>query len=79
MTLDRRYFLKVLGALGVTSVTTDIKAKDSPGKRDESTFSFLTNPYLQNFTDSSITIFCIVSKPAFARLEIVDEEGVNGK
>lgn len=73
MKLDRRFFIKSLGLLGGASIVQNVNAAEF--KLAETDFKFAAVPYLQNLTEQSITICCVLSKPGMAWVEILKEDG----
>lgn len=73
MTLDRRFFLKALGTISLASTikTTDAKSQETP----QDGFQFETQPYLQNFTKETVTVFSVFNKPCLAWIEILHSDG----
>src|SRR5690606_29324015 len=74
MALDRRFFLKALGTVGMASAV-----KLSPAShqilKNEGVFQFLAPSYLQHFNAETITIHTVVNRPSLAWVEILDANG----
>lgn len=69
----RRNFIKTLALtsaatlVGKSGLATEII--DRPASKGQSTFAFLTAPYLQNRTQDGVTVCWITSGPAFSHVE----------
>jgi len=74
MNFNRRRFLEALALAGITLPNISV-AKEKETENPEGDFSFIVPAYLQNQTETGISIFTILSKPAVARLEILDNAG----
>lgn len=78
MALDRRFFLKALGTVGMASAV-----KLSPAShqilKNEGVFQFLAPSYLQHFNAETITIHTVVNRPSLAWVEILDANGQIGQ
>lgn len=72
MNFNRRRFLEALALAGITLPNISV-AKETENL--EGDFSFIVPAYLQNQTEKGISIFTILSKPALAWLEILDNAG----
>lgn len=73
MALDRRIFLKSLGALGLATALDSAQARAFNNKNSK--LEFLTQPYLQYVDDSEVSISVFTSVKSFCYLEVVDESG----
>ncbi|OJZ03423.1 metallophosphoesterase [Sphingobacterium sp. 40-24] len=74
MNFNRRRFLEVLALAGITLPNISV-AQEKEANEAEGEFSFLVPAYLQNQTETGVSIFTILSKEAFAWLEILDNAG----
>ncbi|WP_313188691.1 metallophosphoesterase family protein [Sphingobacterium siyangense] len=74
MNFNRRRFLESLALAGITLPNISV-AQEKDANEAESEFSFVVPAYLQNQTETGISIFTILSKDAFAWLEILDNTG----
>lgn len=74
MNFNRRRFLEALALAGITLPNIGV-AKEKETENPEGDFSFIVPAYLQNQTEKGISIFTILSKPALAWLEILDNAG----
>lgn len=74
MNFNRRRFLEALALAGITLPNIGV-AKEKETENPEGDFSFIVPAYLQNQTEKGISIFTILSKPAIAWLEILDNAG----
>lgn len=74
MNFNRRRFLEALALAGITLPNISI-AQENSSNEIENEFSFVVPAYLQNQTETGISIFTILSKDAFAWLEILDNGG----
>ena len=74
MNFNRRRFLEALALAGITLPNLGI-AKEKETENLEGDFNFIVPAYLQNQTEKGISIFTILSKPALAWLEILDNAG----
>lgn len=72
MSINRRKFLETLTIAGITLPNISLADEKNNGV-DSVKFDFIVPAYLQNQINSNISIFSIVSKPAFAWLEILDD------
>jgi len=73
MTLDRRFFLKSLSVLGLAASTQKVSAQLLSDQGQ--TFALAALPYLQNYTDSQVTICTFFTKPCLAWVEILNIDG----
>lgn len=73
MTIDRRFFLKTVGAIGLS--TTFKAASANTSIQQNTNFAFACPPYLQNFTNQHVTICSIFNKPCIAWVELIDASG----
>ncbi len=73
MTLDRRFFLKSIGVLGLAASTQKITAQPLPIQEQD--FALASPPYLQNCTDSQVTVCVFFNKPCLAWIEILNTDG----
>ncbi len=74
MNFNRRRFLEALALAGITLPNISI-AQEKEANEADGEFSFVVPAYLQNQTETGISIFTILSKDAFAWLEILDNTG----
>src|SRR5690606_25315714 len=78
MALDRRFFLKALGTVGMASAV-----KLSPAShqilKNEGVFQFLAPSYLQHFNAETITIHTVGNRPSLAWVERSDATGQIGQ
>lgn len=72
MSINRRKFLEALTLAGITLPSVTFANHKRENTNDEK-FSFIVPAYLQNQIESSITVFSILNKPAFAWLELLDD------
>ncbi|MEJ5088782.1 hypothetical protein GEO21_01910 [Sphingobacterium faecium] len=72
MSINRRKFIETLTIAGITLPNISLADEKNIGV-DSVKFDFIVTAYLQNQINSNISIFSIVSKPAFAWLEILDD------
>ncbi|NGM63127.1 hypothetical protein G5B30_14550 [Sphingobacterium sp. SGG-5] len=73
MTLDRRFFLKSIGVLGLAASTQKVSAHTA-SLREEG-FAFTTPPYLQNYTANYVTVCTVFNIPCLAWIEILNTDG----
>ena len=73
MSFDRRFFLKAIGTIGLASTLKTTIAKT--GEIENNSFQFEALPYLQNFTQETVTIFAIFNRPCLAWVEIIQPDG----
>lgn len=72
MSINRRKFIEALTLAGITLPSIGL-AEEKKELSDNEKFDFIVPAYLQNQINKSISIFSILSKPAFAWLEILDD------
>lgn len=73
MAIDRRFFLKTIGAIGLsTTIKTTSAYTENQQKND---FSLSCPPYLQNFDSENVTICAFFNKPCLAWVELLDDNG----
>lgn len=70
MSINRRNFVKSLGALGILSTVNPTQSLAQ--HQEDKKFDFTSAPYLQNFTANDVTILATFSKPCIAWVEILD-------
>lgn len=75
MNLNRRFFLKSLGTIGMASAIKITPAR-TKNIANEGNFQFLAPSYLQHFNTDTVTIHTVVNRPSLAWVEIV---GTNGQ
>ena len=74
MNFNRRRFLEALALTGITLPSLSM-AQENDNKVPEGEFSFVIPAYLQNQTETGISIFTILNKQAIAWLELLDSAG----
>lgn len=72
MNSNRRVFLKSVGLLGVSTSIRTTKAQTIIPQTP--IFQFLSPPHLQNFNKQTISIVAVFNKPAFAWVEILNDD-----
>ncbi|KKX50197.1 hypothetical protein [Sphingobacterium sp. IITKGP-BTPF85] len=72
MSINRRKFIEALTLAGITLPSIGL-AEEKKELSDNEKFDFIVPAYLQNQINKSISIFSILSRPAFAWLEILDD------
>lgn len=77
MALDRRLFLKSVGLLGGASVlgSSTASAAELVLQESKDEFGFAALPYLQNLTVDTVTVCCVMNKPALAWIELLNADG----
>lgn len=73
MSIDRRFFLKTMGALGLTTALKTASA--NPEKKQDTSFSLSCPPYLQNLSEEHVTICALFTAPCLAWVELLDHSG----
>ncbi len=62
-----------MGLLGLAVSTQKVSAHAAP--TEEQDFAFAAPPYLQNCTDSHVTIAAVFNKPCLAHIEVLNADG----
>lgn len=72
MSINRRFFLKSIGSVGITTATTPLSLLSNEKK--EMQFQFMSKPYLQNFNKETITLIATFNKKCIAWLEVLNND-----
>lgn len=72
MSINRRKFLEALTIAGITLPNISFANKKIEASNSVK-FDFIVPAYLQNQINNNISVFSILNKPAFAWLEILDD------
>lgn len=73
MNLDRRFFLKALGTVGMASAIKTAPARTQTVQTEP--FRFLAPSYLQHFNAQTVSIHTVVNRPSLVWIEILDTNG----